>query len=94
MQLDRRCGAGPGGPLLGNAGGPDGRGVRVEPEADLAAALLDERREPIRKWLPAQPLTLDFRAEPALNRGTLPPGIVMRSPVRGFTPCRGPRSAT
>jgi len=27
-------------------------------------------------------------------RGTLPPGIVIRSPVRGLTPCRGPRSAT
>src|SRR6202012_1582674 len=42
----------------------------------------------------AQPLTLVFRAEPALKRGTLPPGIVIRSPVRGFTPWRGPRSAT
>jgi hypothetical protein len=45
-----------GGPLGGGAGGPariepvekPGR-VRVEAEADLAAALFDERREPIRK---------------------------------------------
>ena len=70
------------------------RRIRVEAEADLAAALLDERRQPIRKWLLAQPLTLDFSAEPAEKRGTLPPGIVIRSPVRGLTPWRGPRSAT
>ena len=42
----------------------------------------------------AQPLTLVFSAEPAEKRGTLPPGIVIRSPVRGLTPWRGPRSAT
>ena len=29
----------------------------------------------------AQPLTLDFSAEPAEKRGTLPPGIVIRSPA-------------
>ncbi len=42
----------------------------------------------------AQPLTLAFSADPAEKRGTLPPGIVIRSPVRGLTPWRGPRSAT
>ena len=72
------------------------RRVGVEAEADLAAALLDERREPIREQASANqpPLTLVFRAEPAEKRGTLPPGIVIRSPVRGLTPWRGPRSAT
>ena len=61
--------------------------VGVEPEADLAAALFDERRQPIREGSAlAQPLTLAFRAEPAEKRGTLPPGIVIRSPVRGLTP--------
>ena len=72
------------------------RRVGVEAEADLAAALLDERRQPIRERRSgsAQPLTLDFSAEPAEKRGTLPPGIVIRSPVRGLTPWRGPRSAT
>ena len=62
------------------------RRIRVEAEADLAAALFDERREPVREGLRAQPLTLAFSAEPAEKRGTLPPGIVIRSPVRGFTP--------
>jgi hypothetical protein len=33
-------------------------------------------------------------AAPAENLGTRPPAIVIRSPVRGFTPWRGPRSAT
>ena len=31
---------------------------------------------------------------PAENFGTRPPAIVIRSPVRGLTPWRGPRSAT
>ena len=60
--------------------------VGVEAEADLAAALFDERRKPIRKRRGAQPLTLAFSAEPAEKRGTFPPGIVIRSPVRGLTP--------
>jgi hypothetical protein len=30
------------------------RRIRVKPEADLTAPLLDERREPIRKWGLAQ----------------------------------------
>lgn len=62
------------------------RRIGVEAEADLAAALFDERRKPIREGNLAQPLTLDFSAEPAEKRGTLPPGIVIRSPVRGLTP--------
>ena len=70
------------------------RRVGVETEADLAAALFDERRKPICERGLAQPLTLVFSAEPAEKRGTLPPGIVIRSPVRGLTPWRGPRSAT
>ena len=90
-----------GGRRLGSPGsrpvpGQLGR-VGVEAEADLAAALFDERREPIRERSSAAtqpPLTLVFRAEPAEKRGTLPPGIVIRSPVRGLTPWRGPRSAT
>ncbi len=60
--------------------------VGIEAEADLAAALFDERRKPIRESRRNQPLTLVFRAEPAEKRGTLPPGIVIRSPVRGLTP--------
>ena len=39
-------------------------------------------------------MTFFFRPEPAEKRGTLPPGMKIRSPVRGLTPCRGPRSAT
>ena len=35
-----------------------------------------------------------LRPAPAENFGTLPPGIVIRSPVRGLTPWRGPRSLT
>ncbi len=66
----------------------------IEPEADLAAALGDERREPVGERCGQPPLTFDFRPAPAENFGTLPPAIVMRSPVRGLTPCRGPRSAT
>jgi hypothetical protein len=58
--------------------------IGIEAEADLTAALNDERRSPIDKE--TQPLTFFFRAEPAEKRGTLPPAMVMRSPVRGFTP--------
>jgi len=71
---------------VGRGVGGELGGVGVEPEADLAAALLDERRQPICKGDRAQPLTLVFNAEPAEKRGTLPPGIVIRSPVRGLTP--------
>ncbi len=53
--------------------GSELRRVRVEAKADLAAALLDERREPIRKKARTQPLTLALSAEPAEKRGTLPP---------------------
>ena len=65
------------------------RRVGIEAEADLAAALVDERRQPVceRSFGSAYlPLTLALRAEPAEKRGTLPPGIVIRSPVRGLTP--------
>jgi hypothetical protein len=62
------------------------RRIGVEAETDLAAALFDERRKPVREGFRAQPLTLVFSAEPAEKRGTLPPGIVIRSPVRGLTP--------
>src|SRR6185437_408023 len=64
--------------------------ARGKPDCD---ALLRAPSAGQRTWS-AQPLTLVLRAEPALKRGTLPPGIVIRSPVRGFTPWRGPRSAT
>ena len=40
------------------------------------------------------PLTACLSSEPAVKRGTLPPGIVIRSLVCGLTPWRGPRSAT
>jgi hypothetical protein len=70
-----------------------GRGIRrqrrwvgVEAEANLAAALVDERREPVGKRSGQPPLTRDFSPAPAENLGTRPPGIVIRSPVRGFTP--------
>src|SRR5207248_10357526 len=61
--------------------------------ADLASPLLDEGDEPIGERR-TQPLTWDLSPAPAENFGTRPPAIVIRSPVRGFTPCRGPRSAT
>jgi hypothetical protein len=35
---------------------------------------------------PPEPFTFFFRPEPAEKRGTLPPGMKMRSPVRGLTP--------
>lgn len=59
-------------------------GVRVEPETDLAAALFNERRSSIDET--TQPLTAFFSADPAEKRGTLPPAMVILSPVRGFTP--------
>ena len=68
------------------------RRVGVKSKADLAAALFDGRRSPIDEE--AQPLTDFFSAEPAEKRGTLPPAMVIRSPVRGFTPWRALRSAT
>jgi hypothetical protein len=40
------------------------------------------------------PLTFDFKLAPAENFGTRLAGIVIRSPVRGLTPFRGPRSTT
>lgn len=58
--------------------------IRIQAEADLTAALDYERRSPIDEE--AQPLTFFLRADPAEKRGTLPPAMVMRSPVRGFTP--------
>ena len=58
--------------------------IRIQAEADLAAAFADERRSPIDEE--AQPLTCFLRADPAEKRGTLPPAMVMRSPVRGLTP--------
>lgn len=62
--------------------------VGVEAETDLTATLFNERREPIGKARQRvqPPLTLVFRAEPAEKRGTLPPGMVILSPVRGLTP--------
>jgi len=75
------CDDGRGGPLGdGGVAGDVGRlavgelrRVGVETEADLAAALFDERREPIRERSSTQPFTLAFKAEPAEKRGTLPP---------------------
>lgn len=58
--------------------------IRIQAEADLAATLFYERRSLINEE--AQPLTCFFRADPAEKRGTLPPAMVMRSPVRGLTP--------
>ena len=81
-QLGRGAGVARLRPLAGQLGR-----VGVEAETDLAAALSDERRQPIRECFGNQPpLTLVLSAEPAEKRGTLPPGIVIRSPVRGFTP--------
>ena len=69
------------------ATGLERAGIGIESEADLAPALGDERRQPVREGLCAQPpLTCFFRPEPAEKRGTLPPGMKIRSPVRGLTP--------
>ena len=74
---------------------PEAGGIGVETENYLTAALFDERREPVGKWLPGaearvscgvQPLTAFLSAEPALNRGTLLAAISIRSPVWGLTP--------
>jgi hypothetical protein len=80
----RSCGFGRG-PLvpIGDRVTEPGR-IGIQAEADLAAALFDERRSPINE--DAQPLTCFFRADPAEKRGTLPPAMVIRSPVRGLTP--------
>src|SRR6478609_7516047 len=58
--------------------------------------LLDEGGQPVRERRPqaTQPLTRVFNPAPAENLGTRPPAIVIRSPVRGLTPWRGPRTAT
>jgi hypothetical protein len=45
----RGCLGGPRARIAGLAG-PELRRVRIEAEADLAAALFDERRQPIREW--------------------------------------------
>ncbi len=71
----------------------------IESEADLAAALVDESREAVgevgaTELSTPRPLTFFLSPEPAEKRGTFPPGMKIRSPVRGFTPWRGPRSAT
>ena len=67
--------------------------IRVETEADLAAALVYERGEPVGEGRAGgdqgrsqPPLTRCLRPAPAENFGTLPPAIVIRSPVRGLTP--------
>jgi hypothetical protein len=75
---------------------PQAGRIGVEAENDLAAALFDERRQPVGKRIPGgearvgtlvQPLlTALLSAEPALNLGTLLAAISMRSPVCGFTP--------
>ena len=62
--------------------------VGVEAEADLALARLDRARQPVGEGRAQPPLTFCFSPAPAENFGTLPPGIVIRSPVRGFTPWR------
>ena len=80
--LRRRFGGRPAGPIGDQVTEP-GR-IRIQAEADLAATLFYKRRSPINEE--AQPLTCFFSAEPAEKRGTLPPAMVMRSPVRGLTP--------
>ena len=81
----RRRGRRPGEAAAARRGG-------IEPQAHLAAALVGERRQPIgegRARLLSPALDFFFSPEPAEKRGTLPPGMKIRSPVRGFTPCRG-----
>ena len=70
---------------------PQAGRVGVEAEDDLAAALLYERRQPIREASGQVPLMLFFRADPALNFGTLLAAIWILSPVCGLTPWRAPR---
>jgi hypothetical protein len=84
-----RGGGPPRGLRLSIAGaGRERGGVRVETQADLASARLDQAREPVGEGGAQPPLTFCFRPAPAENFGTLPPGIVIRSPVRGLTPWR------
>ena len=91
-------GDGVGGALGGVGAGPRLRvergGVRVEPEDHLAATVRDRLGQPVREGLRQLPLTFDLSPAPAENFGDLPPGMVIRSPVRGLTPWRGPRSVT
>jgi hypothetical protein len=68
--------------------------VGVEAEDDLAATLIDQRRNSICEMRQVVALIDFFKAEPALNFGTLLAAIWIFSPVCGFTPWRAPRSAT
>src|SRR5262249_34213155 len=68
-------------------GSPSGQPPRPPPDSPPA-------EPPPAEAPPPPPFTFFFRPEPAEKRGTLPPGMKMRSPVRGLPPCRGPRSAT
>ena len=47
------------------------RGIRIKPQAYLAAALRDEPRQPVSEWSDRYPpLTFFFNPEPAEKRGT------------------------
>ena len=67
---------------------PEGPPDRGRAEADLAAALLHERRQPIGKRCAANSPDVRLDAEPR-RTGNLAAGIVIRSPVRGLTPEAG-----
>src|SRR5690606_32564291 len=87
-------------------GRPEVRGVRVEADDHLRPASPNETRQSLRerlspaRWcregqiVPRQPFTALLSPEPAVKRGTRVAAIWMRSPVRGLTPWRAPRSAT
>src|SRR5207253_10328999 len=70
--------------------------VRVQSEHDLGLALGDALRKLVAEAqrLSQRPFTALLRLLPAVNRGTRDAAIWMRSPVRGLTPCRAPRSLT
>ncbi len=88
---DNRRGRGLGGRVVVARRGPRRQRawVGVDAQTDLASPFLDEGGEPVGERC-AQPLTFAFKPAPAENFGTRPAAIVIRSPVRGFTPCLGP----
>ena len=74
---------------------PERSGVGVDAEHDLGLAPGHARGEGVAERSPGQrPFTALFSPLPAVKRGTRDAAIWMRSPVRGLTPSRAPRSLT
>jgi hypothetical protein len=82
--------------LLGSAGRPQRARIGVQAEHDLRLTLGDSCGEGVAEGvrLAQRPFTALLSPLPAVKRGTRDAAIWMRSPVRGLTPARAPRSLT